>query len=279
MIDALAQSYNHVAVRVGMDVQVERVAKIIKVLAGIDAEPKPSLILGAVDQTPFAIAQLYQFLASGGEVQPLLHAVRGVLDAHGSAGQALRRCKPASRRAGRRCARRAAGDAGDAAGGDLRDRACACGGRHGPGLLNRLPARTSGTSNDSRDSWFAGFTGSHLAVIWVGNDQNAETGFAVTKRDRRTARCGPALFKKLPSTPLTVSDDGMQWAWVSPEQFMSVDASCPGARRFAFVKGFAPAGPSPCDAVASQADTQGWVRVPSADDSNPEGRSVRPGRR
>jgi penicillin-binding protein 1B len=60
----------------------ERLAELIRVLAGIEAEPNPSLILGATDQSPYAMAQLYQFLASGGEIQPL-HAVRGVLDPNG----------------------------------------------------------------------------------------------------------------------------------------------------------------------------------------------------
>ncbi len=260
LIDALAQSYNQATVRVGIDVQVERIAKIIKVLAGINAEPNPSLILGAVDQTPFGMAQLYQFLASGGEVQPL-HAVRGVLDAHDAV---VRRydSKPAAAQAGDALAARLVTLA--------MQQVVLAGTAHAlqsDGLGFLQAAGKTGTSNDSRDSWFAGFTGSHLAVIWVGNDQNEMTGlYGATGGLRVWA----ALFKKLPSMPLTVSDQGMEWAWVSPAQFVSVDAGCPGARRFAFVKGFAPPGPSPCDAGASPGDDQGWIRVPSADDANPE---------
>lgn len=62
-----------------MQVGPERVAQLINVLAGLKADANPSLILGATDQSPYAMTQLYQFLASGGEIQPL-HAVRGVLD-------------------------------------------------------------------------------------------------------------------------------------------------------------------------------------------------------
>jgi penicillin-binding protein 1B len=45
----------------------------------------------------------------------------------------------------------------------------------------RLPrglvvAGKTGTSSDLRDSWFAGFTGSYLAVVWVGYDDNRVTG-------------------------------------------------------------------------------------------------------
>jgi penicillin-binding protein 1B len=38
-------------------------------------------------------------------------------------------------------------------------------------------AGKSGTSSDQRDSWFAGFSGSHLAVVWVGYDDNSPTEF------------------------------------------------------------------------------------------------------
>jgi penicillin-binding protein 1B len=45
----------------------------------------------------------------------------------------------------------------------------------------RLPrgmvfAGKTGTSSDTRDSWFAGFTGSYVSVAWVGYDDNRVTG-------------------------------------------------------------------------------------------------------
>ncbi|MBS0212632.1 MAG: penicillin-binding protein 1B [Proteobacteria bacterium] len=259
LVDALAQSYNHVAVRVGMDVQVERLTKLMKALAGMDVQPNPSLLLGATDQTPWTMAQLYQFLASGGQVQPL-HAVRGVLDAHGALVKRYDH-PPTAAQAGDALAARLATMAmqqvtiSGTAGALQRD---------GLGFLDA--AGKTGTSNDSRDSWFSGFTGSHLAVIWVGNDQNKETGlFGATG----ALRVWAGLFKRLPSEPLQVSDDGLEWAWVSPVGWASVDQGCPGVRRFAFVKGFAPPASPTCDVAANPGDESGWIRVPSADPVDP----------
>jgi len=228
LVDALAMSYNQATVRVGMQVDPERIAGLIRTLAGIEATPNPALILGAVDQSPYAMAQLYQFLASGGEIQPL-HAVRGVLDAN---GKALNRYDKEP----------APAQEGDAIAARLITIALQQAVSNGTGTqlvrdgLGRLsPAGKTGTSNDGRDSWFAGWTGDHLAVIWVGNDQNKETGlYGATG----AMRVWSAIFSRLPTAPLEVGNKGIDWQWTIASN--TTDADCPGARRFAFVAGFAP---------------------------------------
>ena len=227
LIDALAQSYNLATVRVGMQVGPERLADLIHTLAGIEATPNPSLILGAVDQSPYAMAQLYQFLASDGEIQPL-HAVRGVLDPDGKAVNRYDKA-PAPAQEGDAIAARLVTTA-------LQQAVVGGTGRQlvADGLGRLQPAGKTGTSNDSRDSWFAGWTGDHLAVVWVGNDQNQPTGlYGATG----AMRVWSGIFSRLPSAPLQVADKGLDWQWVA--QSNSTDAACPGARRFAFVAGFA----------------------------------------
>ena len=228
VVDALAQSYNQATVRLGMDVQPQRLAALVNTLAGIQSEGQPSLILGAVDQSPYAMAQLYQFLASDGEIQPL-HAVRGVLDSQGRTIKRYDSAPPPAQK-------------GDAVAARLVGTALQYAVNSGTGRplirdgLGRLaPAGKTGTSNDGRDSWFAGYTGDHLAVVWVGNDQNKETGLYGATGGMRV---WSDIFARLPSAPLRIPSDGLDWQWV--EGGYSTDPGCPGARRFAFVAGYAP---------------------------------------
>ena len=228
VIDALAHSWNQATVRLGMQVGPERVAELVRTLSGIEAEPNPSLILGSTDQSPYAMAQLYQFLASDGEVQPL-HAVRGVIDRDGKVVNRYDKA-PAPAQEGDAIAARLVTVALQYAvvGGTGRQLVA-------DGLGRLSPAGKTGTSNDSRDSWFAGWTGDHLAVIWVGNDQNAPTGlYGATG----AMRVWSGIFSRLPSAPLKVAGKGLDWQWV--QGGASTDAGCPGARQFAFVAGFAP---------------------------------------
>lgn len=50
----------------------------------------------------------------------------------------------------------------------------------GRSVYSQLPssltlAGKTGTSNDSRDSWFSGFGGDLQAVVWLGRDDNGKT--------------------------------------------------------------------------------------------------------
>ena len=229
MIDALAQSYNQATVRLGMQVTPERLAGLLRTLAGFDSPRNPSLILGAVDQSPYAMAQAYQFFATGGEIQTL-RLVRGVLDRN---GKLLKRYDKPPQAATERdsLSARLVTLA-------LQSAVTSGTGRQliGDGRGKLKPAGKTGTSNDSRDSWFAGWTGDHLAVVWVGNDANQPTGLYGATGGMRV---WSNLFARLPTSPLEVSNKGIEWAWVS--QGYSTDAGCPGARRFPFVKGYVPA--------------------------------------
>ena len=230
LISALARSYNQATVRVGMEVGPDRLSELMKVLGGLRAKPNPSLILGSVDLSVFSMAQLYQFLASGGRIQPL-RAVRGVLDTQGKAiSRYDDKTEPAQE-----------GDAIAARLVTLALQSAVTSGTASPLLRDGLgplqPAGKTGTSNDSRDSWFAGYTGDHLAVVWVGNDKNEPTGlYGATG----AMRVWSGLFAELPTEPLRVTGQGIEWAWLDGAAYATTEANCPGARRAAFVSGYLP---------------------------------------
>lgn len=74
-------------------------------------------------------------------------------------------------------------------------------------------------------------------MVWVGNDQNEPTGlYGATGAMRVWA----TLFRHLPSTPLRVSEESLEWAWIDPERYAVTDEDCPRARRFVFVQGYLP---------------------------------------
>ncbi|MEA5668723.1 penicillin-binding protein 1B [Stenotrophomonas sp. MH1] len=239
LIDALARSYNQATVRVGMQVGPERLTHLISVLAGLKAEANPAVILGSTDQSPYGMTQLYQFLASGGEIQPL-HAVRGVVDAQ---GKLLKRYDKSP----------APAQEGDSIAANLisvgLQQVVASGTAarlNAEGLSHLQAAGKTGTSNDGRDSWYAGYTGDHLAVIWMGNDQNEQTGLFGASG---AMRVWSGIFRNLPSKPLRVNNKGLDWQYVDANGNNATDEGCPGARRFPFVVGFAPAY-APCSPPA-----------------------------
>ncbi len=167
-VRALAESYNQATVRLGLDVGVERVAALFERL-GLDAVPAvyPALLLGAVELSPFEVTQLYNSLANGGDRVPL-RAVRSVTDAN---GEALKRYPLRIRAA-------AEADAVYQLNQALVQAVDRGTGRSAHRWLppNLVAAGKTGTSDDFKDSWFAGFTQDHLAVVWIGRDDNTTTG-------------------------------------------------------------------------------------------------------
>ena len=254
---ALANSYNQATVRLGMQIGPERLADLVHSLSGEKVTPRPSLLLGSVDLSVYSMTQMYQFLASGGRVQPL-KAVRAVLDPH---GKALNKYDVATTKAQK----------GDAIASRLLAFALQQTVTSGTarallsdGLGDLQSAGKTGTSNDSRDSWYAGYTGDHLAVIWIGNDRNEPTGlYGATG----AMRVWSQMFSKLPSLPLRIQGDGLEWTYLDASKYATTDEYCAGARRSVFVAGYLPSeyvscGEKPVEESGSWLD---WFKGDSSD--------------
>jgi penicillin-binding protein 1B len=168
LVRALAESLNLATVGLGMDVGLPKIAQTLQRF-GLDrpVPQVPSMLLGAVDVTPLEVAQLYNGLANGGFRNPL-RAVRAVISSEGKAIKAFPlQVTPV--------APPEAVYAVDRMMEQVMERGT---GRPARPLLpaDLVLAGKSGTSSDLRDSWFAGFSGSHVVVVWVGYDANMPTG-------------------------------------------------------------------------------------------------------
>ena len=229
LVDALARSYNLATVHLGLALGVDKIAGLLRSF-GLDAniQPNPSLLLGAVDLSPLQVAQLYQYFAADGHALPL-RALRGVLDAQG---------RPLTRYAV------APGMGEYVAPARLATFAMQQVAQYGTahaittsGLSALHAAGKTGTSDGQRDAWFAGFTGSHLAVVWVGRDDNRPTGLWGASG---ALPVWMALMRALPNAPLQVPGDGLENTWIDPQTGARTQAQCAGARQLPFIAGHLP---------------------------------------
>ncbi len=169
LVRALAESLNDATVNVGMDVGLDNVIQVLGQF-GLEQEPakNPSLLLGAVDLSPLEVAQLYGGLANGG-FRTTLRAVRAVISADGKPLKAFQvEVQPVAKP-----------DIVYEVDSMLEQVIERGTGKPARGVLPRglVVAGKTGTSSDQRDSWFAGFSGGDLAVVWVGYDDDRVTGF------------------------------------------------------------------------------------------------------
>jgi penicillin-binding protein 1B len=172
LVRALTQSLNLATVNLGLDVGLDRVASTFEQLGLAEAPAElPSMLLGATNLSPIDVAQMYNTIANGGFRAPL-RAVRAVVGEDGEPLKApqlevTEAVSPESVYALDRMMI------------EVMERGT------GRSAKNQLPAGLvvagkTGTSNDYRDSWFAGFSGRHLIVSWVGHDDNSPTGLTGT---------------------------------------------------------------------------------------------------
>lgn len=166
--EILVHSLNAATVDLGMTIGVPAVVAQLRQLGlAENPEPFPSLLLGALELSPLQVAGLYQPLAAGGYQRPL-SAIREVRDAVGSplqrypldVKQAM--ATPVAALLNWNMQQTVERGTARALGWLMPDAA---------GLAGK-----TGTTNDLRDSWFAGFGGNMLGVVWVGRDDNEPAG-------------------------------------------------------------------------------------------------------
>ena len=179
---ALEQSLNVPTARLAMHVGLEPIVEMARRLgiAGrLDAVP--SLALGAFEVTPLELATVYASLAAGGK-RPEPHFLDGVLDA---GGEPVRGPAPAAPQ--QVVSPETAYLVTSLLRGVVANGTAEAAGRV-YGVRDPVAGKT-GTSNDRRDSWFAGGSPDRTSLVWVGYDANDATRLSGTRG--RPADLGP----------------------------------------------------------------------------------------
>ena len=230
LYEALAQSYNVATVRLGMDIGLDKVFDTLRRL-GIedDYAPYPSALLGALEMTPIEVTQMYQTIASGGFYSP----IRAIQAVYRPDGELLQRYPLTVREnidPGAAYLPSAALQTviteGTARTLDRR-------------LAQRLAAAgKTGTTNDLKDSWFAGFTGDRLAVVWIGRDDNKPCGL--------TGSTGALMvwgdvMSRISTLPLSlIPPDNVVRISIDPATGLRTEAACSSAVSIPFIRGSEP---------------------------------------
>jgi len=251
LYQGLAHSYNLSSAKLGLDLGVPNVFKTLTKLGVTRDWPAfPSMLLGAGALTPIEVATMYQTIASGGFNTPL-RGIRSVLTAEGEPlkrypFQIQQRFDPGSiyllQNAMQRVMREGTGKS----------------------VYNVLPgslnlAGKSGTTNDSRDSWFAGFSQDLLAVVWMGRDDNGKTPFTGATG---SLQIWTSFMKKADPLPLDMAmPDNVVQAWVNASTGQGTDASCPNAVQMPYIRGSEPQPGPTCGGPTAPAESvMDWVK-------------------
>jgi penicillin-binding protein 1B len=228
--DALVHSYNISTVRLSQQVGLDNVANSLKRLGVFRKVHRyPSLALGAAALSPIEVAQMYQVFAASGFYSPL-RSIREVMDAK---GKPLQRYPLTVKQAFEPAdvyllnhTLRAVVEEGTAK--SLRNRL--------PG--NLIVAGKTGTTDDLRDSWFAGFSGAHMAVVWMGMDDNKAAGLTGASG---AMQAWADIINGIKTRPLFLTPpENVETLWVDRATGLRGSDNCEDAIVIPFIKGSAP---------------------------------------
>ncbi len=254
LYQGLAQSYNLSTAKLGLEMGVPRVLQTVRKL-GVEREwpAYPSMLLGAGSLTPIEVAGMYQTIANGGFNTPL-RAIRSVLT---SDGEPLGRYPYTIEQRF------------DAGAIYLTQEAMRRVMTEGTGrsVYNRVPssitlAGKTGTSNDLRDSWFAGFGQDLLAVVWMGRDDNGKTPLTGASG---ALQVWANFMEKAQPTSLNMSPpENVVMAWVDAYSGLGSAKGCPGAVQMPYIRGSEPLAGESCDKpdlIKEPVESvKGWIR-------------------
>lgn len=219
MVQAIANSYNLSAVRLGQEFGVSAFSNQLKKFGVTSNIPSyPSIFLGAVNMSPMEMLGIYGNFATGGFKYPT-RAIRSVVDANGRVLE----------RFGLNVQQTIEPSSAYILNYGLQQVMASGTGRS---AYNSLPtslklAGKSGTTNDTRDSWFAGYSGNYVAVVWLGLDDNKITGLTGSSG---ALPVWTNVMRQLRQQPVNLRQtDDVQWQWIDVATGNLSAQGCEGA--------------------------------------------------
>lgn len=220
VFDALAQSRNVPAVRLGMHVGIERLAAILR-SSGVDTPipSVPAITLGAVPLSPMHVTEIYSMLAQQGRHQQL-SSIRAVTN-HQGLTLYERELKQATEVFSEEAAYLVnyglRGVINEGTGSRLAD-------YFG---VNKLAGK-SGTTNDYRDSWFVAYDNQHVVTVWLGRDDNKPVQLTGSSGALRVVQ---QVLQQMPVSPLQLQEPmGIEAAGFHPNKGVRIPVSCSNSR-------------------------------------------------
>jgi penicillin-binding protein 1B len=219
MSQALANSYNLSAVRLGQEFGLPSFVNHLKKFGVTSEIPNyPSIFLGAVNMSPMEVLGIYSNFASGGLKYPT-KAIRSVVDAN---GRLLERYGLTAQTTIRN-------DDAYVLNYGLQQVMSSGTGRSAYATLpaSLKLAGKSGTTNDGRDSWFAGYSGNYLSVVWLGLDDNKVTGLTGSSG---ALPVWTNVMSQLRQMPVNLAQpENIEWHWLDRYTGYLSAMGCEGA--------------------------------------------------
>ncbi|MGM8939083.1 penicillin-binding protein 1B [Psychrobacter glaciei] len=241
---ALSQSYNQAAVRLGMEFGINTFAKQLQRM-GIKEKisPYPSALLGSVNLSPMDMLGIYQVFATGGFRTPI-HSIRSVIDDRGRILQ----------RTGLNTQRSIPPETNFLTNYALQQVVASGTAKRAQSLGSNLNlAGKTGTTNDYRDAWFAGYSGNYVSVVWVGRDDNKPIGLS---GGTGALPVWVDYMSRLKLTPVSLPEpEGIEWLWLENNSGKLSNERCADARYLPVMSAHLPEEASSCAIGLYQQDS------------------------
>ncbi len=248
--DALMNSYNLSTVRLGLELGPDAAIEQLKRLGlNRNIPAYPASLLGANTLTPLEITQIYQTIASGGFRTPL-KAIREILDHN---GEPLQRYPLAVQQT-------INDDAIYLLTTTLQDVVTQGTGKNMQNFLSTDlgVAGKTGTTDDFRDSWFAGFTENSVGVVWIGRDDNQPTG--LTGASGAMTVWGETMAQLNPQPLILAEPDRIEYHWIDRPTGKLSGSGCKDAVYLPFIAGTAPTEQSGCGPESRPSSLGNWFK-------------------